>query len=161
MTNNCKYKVTEKTRDTLDSKAPHRHISASDLNRIGYTFEINVSQDLGFTLQKVKYCDEVLDKDTFDKALWYLGVDSSKGVYIEAVFHRSVHTNQPLMGYRFGGLERSDTDWIEGMFASYEAKMLASKMTDMLDTVTRMSKPLSSSSSEIAEKYFSKKNRKK
>lgn len=160
MNKNNNLEIKESIRDTLPDKVPHKHISASDLVRLGYTFEVQVEPD-GYQLKSVHYCGEPMDLGVFCSALSCLGLDYTSGVYVEAVFHRPIQTNIPIMGYRFGGLERSDSAWIDSEFASYEAKILSSNMSDMADTLAGMSIPLSDATEKMAQRYYLKNKKRK
>lgn len=147
-----KNKVGEAVADKIaHENKPFRHISVLDLINIGYEFKMGRSPDLSLYLEQVKHCGKEMDVDTFLLQLYHLGIDTSFGVFVEAVIHRPIQTNKPTYGYRFGGLERMDSEWINGEFVSYEARMVSSNMQDMLKTVRSMSE---TPSDKVAERFY-------
>lgn len=154
-----KTKVYDSLKEKLEyENRPFRHVSALDLVNIGYEFTIGRDEKLELFLMDVKHCSKALEIDTFLKQLFHLGIDTLSGIYIEAVVHRPVQTNKPTYGYRFGGLERMDSEWVNGEFVSYEARMASSNMSDMWNTVKGMS---GTPSDKVAERFYQREKNKK
>ena len=133
---------------------PFRHVSVLDLINIGYEFKMGRAPDFSLFLEEVRHCGKEMEIDKFLMQLYHLGIDTTSGVYVEAVVHRPIQTNKPTYGYRFGGLERMDAEWVNGDFVSYEARMVSSNMQDMLKIVKSMS---GTPSDKVAERFYRRK----
>lgn len=137
---------------------PFKHISALDLIDLGFEFVIGRDENLELFLMEVKHCKQAMEISTFLKQLYFLGIDITSGIFVEAVVHRPAHTNEPTYGYRIGGLERMDADWINGKYVSYEARIASSGMSDMWNTIKGMS---GTPSDKVAERFYLKEKNKK
>lgn len=154
---NNKNKIEEKFQENLSSCIPHKHISTLDLISFGYNFNVITTEE-GYVLQEVKHCSVPMDMSTFKEQLFHLGIDITEDIYIEAVLHRPTQTKIAVIGFRIGGLERSDHGWLTSGFESYEAKMCSGNMRDMYEEVTKMSE---GPTSKLAERYYYNKNKRR
>lgn len=142
-----------------DENKPYKHVSTLDMISIGYEFKMGRDSNMDYYLEEVVHCGKPMSLEVFLKQLFFLGIDTDSGVYVEAVLHRPAQTNSPTYGFRFGGLERLDKAWVNSPFVSYEARIVSSGMSDMWSTVKSMS---GTPSDKVAERFYeSKKDRNK
>ena len=151
------YKRGVELKNDKYTDTPFRHVSAVDLINIGYDFMFMSDHEISHP-KEVFLCGEPVNIETFHKQLYLLGIDISFGIGVECVIHRPCQTGKQTLGFRFFGLERTDKPWIESPFASYEAKICSSGMSDMHSVVKTMSENISE---KVADRMFYNKSIKK
>ncbi len=108
-----------------------RSISVTDLEQAGYQILVQAG---GATLKvdRVFQNGKRVKLNVFYGGLYYLGLKINKHLFLEPQCHHVRLDGTVTDNYRFTGQERNDKEWLDSGYASEEAVLSASKMTDMV-----------------------------
>jgi hypothetical protein len=114
----------------------YKSVSFTDLEAYGLELSIE-----GSKIESARYKGAVVSLESVYKVLFNLGVLNNKHLSVEEkANHRCQSTFLPTFNFRVVGEERKDKKWIRGGYASDEAKMASSRMKDMVQQASNLSK---------------------
>lgn len=131
-------------------KPPVKTVSFADLESMG--FEITVEElpklkpsgewDVAVRVLGVTKFGKPYPKSYMKELLYVLGIETlaegAKYWVVKKRSHRCLSQKDPVYTYRFMGMERLDSEYLQSGRASLESYMYASKMKDMSKVVDNM-----------------------
>ena len=110
----------------------YRAISLTDLEKAGYRFSIE-DNPVSLKIYKVKKDGKPMAIDEFYEGLFILGIQLNKHISLQDRCQHLRLDGTRTNNYRIGGQERNDKDWLNSGYASEEAILSTSRMSDMTD----------------------------
>ena len=89
-------------------------------------------------LPDFKLASKMDDKETMNRILYNLGMDTSKEMEWHWCLHRCLSTNIPQENYRIEGEERLDKEWLTSGNASLDAVIQSSNDISLKDELRKL-----------------------